>query len=259
MTKDGARNSIMKIDHIIVRFSFVWPALAICLLGAGCGDSFKKAEATNTEQAYQQFINEHPDSPQIPEAKRHIRALALATAGKAKTVEAWSGFLTRFADAANSEECKQARQELENLREGQEWKDATTKNNADGYLSYINKFPAGAHITEAAAKYQEIHDSTTYRPITRADGIDFSMDVKRMDFTDGGRHMEGSISNFRVVDRRGAPQNIALTTDRVVDGNIETTQFGVIKFSVPDATDPRVEYQLTKRQLDQIKEFLRSR
>ena len=239
-------------------FAFAASVLMIGLLCAGCGDSFKKVEVTNTEQAYEQFIKDHPDSPHIAEAKRHIRSLALATAGQASTIEAWNAFLGRFADAADSEECKQARQKLEKLSDEQEWKDAITKNSVDSYSSYINKFSAGAHIAEATAKYQEIRDATTYRPITQADGIDFSMDVKRMGFTDGGQHMEGSISNFRVVDKRGVPQTIALTTDRVVDGAIETIQFGVIKFTVPDTTDPRVEYHLTKKQLDQIREFLRS-
>lgn len=248
----------MKTNQIISSVAFAASVLVIGLLGAGCGDSFNKVEVTNTEQAYEHFIKDHPDSPHIAEAKRHIRALALATAGKTNTIEAWNGFLSRFADAADSEECKEARQKLENLRDEREWKDATTRNTVDSYSSYINTFSSGAHITEATAKYQEMRDATTYRPITQADGIDFSMDVKRMGFTDGGRHMEGSISNFRVVDRRGVPQNVALTTDHVVDGDIQTTQFGVIKFSVPDATDPRVEYQLTKMQLEQIREFLRS-
>ena len=154
---------------MFTRTNMLTVAVFFGLLGAGCGDSFKKAETTNTEQAYQQFIIEHPGSPQVPEAKRHIRELAFAAAGNTNTIEAWDGFLKRFGDAADSDEVKQANWKLEK----EEFDVAIQSASVSTLEGVITKFPQSARLAAARVALENAKFAVAEKANTEAEYQNF--------------------------------------------------------------------------------------
>ena len=119
--------------------------LASTMLIVSCNNpesDFKRAEQSNTEQAYLEFIKNHSDSPLVTQAKARIETMSFQEAQKAATTAAFEAFLQRFQ---LGELAQHAKRELEALEFAQA-KKATTIPIWEGFLQ---KYPQSTNSPRA--------------------------------------------------------------------------------------------------------------
>ena len=124
---------------------FTSALIAVNLLLTSCNNpdrDFKKAEAANTEQAYNEFIRKHPKSPMVIQAKAHIEKNAFEDAHKVASVEAYEGFLKRFSSGVLAQHAKA---EMEAL----EFNQAVTSATIVAWESFLSKYSQSTNTPQA--------------------------------------------------------------------------------------------------------------
>jgi hypothetical protein len=178
----------MKYTPCIVKFLF--PAIAVSLLLTACNNpesDYRKAEQANTEQAYNDFIKQHGDSPLVGQAKAHIEHNAYSDAQKTSTIAGYEKFLERFA---TGQLAQQAQFELESLELAQATKAATIPS----WEAFLQKYPKSTNSAQArqhlATLLIQRADNTPtvagYREVaTRFPGSEAAIDaIKRIEMLD---------------------------------------------------------------------------
>lgn len=109
---------------------------------AGCNSpetDFQKAEQANTEQAYETFLQRHPDSPLATKARSNLVKVSYENAKRTNTVAALESFLSRFP---SSELSTNARTDLENL----EFELAGRANTEVTWGGFLKKYTNSTHV-----------------------------------------------------------------------------------------------------------------
>lgn len=118
---------------------------------------FQKAEQANTEQAYSDFIQKHPDNPLVAQASTKIEQLALNAAQTANTIPAWEAFLKQHPQSTNA---VAGRERLADLLLAQ----LNASNTIAAYEAFARQY-AGTPAASTAAKLAETLD---YQATTNA-------------------------------------------------------------------------------------------
>ena len=153
---EGCLAKIGSKSMALPRFSkFLGLALCAFFLFNGCAceeREWNRADAQGTEEAYEAFLKEHPDSPF---GEKALKALWRLTTEQ-KTIEAYEKFIKAYP---NSPFVEQASEEIWNLTAGQ--------NSVEGFERYLSLYGEGKHVSEAKDKI----DSLRWREAAAANTI----------------------------------------------------------------------------------------
>ncbi len=150
---------------------------------------WEDARYSNTLDAYQDFINKHPNSIHSEKAQQKIDDIERKLRGKEE--DAWkyavsnnsiSGYQKYVNNYPNSKYIKQARQKIEDLKEKErieqlkrqeeaDWKSATQTNSIVGYQNFIDKYPDSKYVGIANQKISDITDEENWNAACRDNTI----------------------------------------------------------------------------------------
>ena len=150
----------MKITRVTL------PILATALFGAAllaacdtAESDWQKAQALNTEAAFQDFLTHHPTGAHSQEAHDRIQALedeqAWADAQKAGTLDGYQQYLTKEASGKHAEE---AHTQITALQRDADWKSAQAANTEQALQDFIQKYKQGAEVDQAKTQLQKLQD-----------------------------------------------------------------------------------------------------
>jgi len=139
-------------------------ALGVALILAGCsheGADWKSAKSADTTEAYQQFLAQHPNSANAPQARTRVAQLQeqhdWQATTSADTREAYERFLTQHADSKWAQE---ARIRIENFAQSGSANAATTANTANA-ASAAGTAAVAATARASAASASKPHASAS--------------------------------------------------------------------------------------------------
>jgi len=130
--------------------------LIIALVLAGCATTkgdWEKAQRLNTIEAYQEFIQKHPQSKLTREAKRRIQALDWRRTKRLDTIEAYEEFISRYPQ---SQFIREAKMRIQELKEKLAWQNTKRLNTIEAYQAFLRAYPQSEYSAEAKNKIQEI-------------------------------------------------------------------------------------------------------
>jgi outer membrane protein assembly factor BamD (BamD/ComL family) len=150
----------VKITHPTI------PILATALFGAAllaacdtAESDWQKAQALNTEAAFQDFLTHHPSGAHSQEAHERIQALeddqAWADAQKAGTADGYQGYLTKEPAGKHADE---AHTQITALTRAADWKSAQATNTEQSLQDFIQKYSQGAEVDQAKAQLQKLQN-----------------------------------------------------------------------------------------------------
>ena len=178
-------------------------SIALCVGGCATSRDWENARATDTQDAYRAFVQNHPETPQAEFAKTRIAELksdadwekaratntpeayglflsahprarqviqaqelqAWLTAEKANTTSAYALFLERFPQ---SKQNQAARTAIRQLEEEKEWGDATTANTVVSLTRFLDKYPRSKHADEARSLRDAVAEATAWQSASSA-------------------------------------------------------------------------------------------
>lgn len=142
------------------RICFVGTALLAAGALVACGstrEDWNKASAQNTLAAYQDFLNQHPNSDLATQAQSRIHALqdgqAWAHAQYANTAEAFQQYLNRNPNGIHAAE---SRERISALERADAWKIAEADGKAPALQAFLQNYPTGAEADHARAQLEQL-------------------------------------------------------------------------------------------------------
>ena len=119
---------------------------ALIAVGCGCVDEDKEdwqaAEGTNTVEAFEEYLQEHPDGKYVTEAREGLEELHWHEAEGTNTVEAFGKYLQNHPDGKYA---VQARERIDDL----DWQEAQAANTIVAYRQYLASHSAGGFVPQA--------------------------------------------------------------------------------------------------------------
>lgn len=112
------RNRAFRRKEETVRIP-VWVLLLPLLLSTGCSRDardYEKAQRTNTVEAYQEFIQKHPQSKFAAQAKAGVEELLLKAAEAKNTIADYRDFLKRYPQSKHAPEVAERMRQLVPLK-----------------------------------------------------------------------------------------------------------------------------------------------
>jgi hypothetical protein len=142
-----------------MRFKWTITVIAAAMLVA-CGSvegAWDKANAENSVQAYQAFLDKYPADKHADEARAKIAALqdlqAWTAADTANTEAAFQGYLQKHGSGVHAQE---ARDRLNGLQGAVAWQQAIQTGTAAAFKDFLHKYPIGPQTAAAKAKLAEL-------------------------------------------------------------------------------------------------------
>lgn len=181
------RNFNNRSDLIFKTHLYLFVLILIMILSGCVGSAYKNTKATNTIQAYKEFVNEYPDSEYTSEAKLSLARLEWENTRRNNTIEGYRRFINKypksaFASDANDKiiKSKWAQTKKKNrgyaynifikeypnsvfAREAKEklikldWEDAVQTDTLPGYFKFLSKYPTGLYSAECNAKIKNLN------------------------------------------------------------------------------------------------------
>lgn len=135
----------------------------VCMLLPGCTITqwdWKKAQKIDTQEAYQEFLQKHPQSEYEEAAQKAIENLEWEETSQVATIEAYKSFLSRYPQSEYRETAKNALHQLE-------WKRAETMNTIQEYKLFLAKYPQSEYkgIAETSIETLEWKSTQTLATI----------------------------------------------------------------------------------------------
>lgn len=146
---------------LTMRFTWTITMIAVAMTLAVACDSvqgaWEKANAKNSVQAYQAFLDKYPADKHAEEAHAKIVALQdqqdWSAADRANTEAAFQDYLQKRSSGVHAEE---ARNRLNGLQGAVAWQHATQTGTAAAYKDFLQKYPSGPQTAEAKAKLAQL-------------------------------------------------------------------------------------------------------
>ncbi len=117
--------------------------------------AYQRASALHSVQAYQHFIDQHPDAPQNEEAIRERNQLAYQAASQLDTYEAYKEFMETYPDAV---EFELAREQYNTLV----FRVTTRAGNLQSYVDFLQAFPDSPFRPQAEKQILEISTAVNH-------------------------------------------------------------------------------------------------
>ncbi|TNE90089.1 MAG: hypothetical protein EP330_09685 [Deltaproteobacteria bacterium] len=108
-------------------------ALALALALTAC-DDFSAVQKADTIEAYEQYIQDNPESRMLLQAQERLQTLYLEKAKAEKTLEAYDAYLARFPEGMYVEKAMKEREEFLYA-----W--ASEEDSAEGWTKYLDEYP----------------------------------------------------------------------------------------------------------------------
>ena len=99
----------------VTRKSYTTLTIAFLFTVAGCSakSDFKEARSLDTPEAYEEFLDKHPDSKEYsPKAKKRLEELSFREAGEKNTYEAYALFVKRFPYGPYAQKAQRAAEDI---------------------------------------------------------------------------------------------------------------------------------------------------
>jgi hypothetical protein len=126
---------------------------------------FNKAEAVGTIAAYESYVKQRRDSALIPEAKRRIDKLYFSKAEAAGTIAAYEAYVQQRSDSALVPEAKQRIDALY-------FKQAETAGTIAAYEAYVQQRSDSASVPEAKRRIKRLSDDEDWAAAQKNDTVD---------------------------------------------------------------------------------------
>jgi outer membrane protein assembly factor BamD (BamD/ComL family) len=104
-------------------------------------DDWGEAINSNTLEAYEFFIKQHPFADKVAEAMTYIENIDWQNAKSNNTVEGFNKFLKKHPGSSYSNE---AQTNIENL----DWQNAKAKNTLEAFNEFVKKYPSSSYSNE---------------------------------------------------------------------------------------------------------------
>lgn len=139
--------------------------ITVFLLGAaaGCdrpGAAWDEAREADSVDAYRQFVEAYPDSPQASDAEQRIlelrREQAWESARMEDTVEAYQAFLGEYSEG---EFASQARSRLSVMQRQSAWQALEDSDDPEALQAFADEYQDSSEAAEAEARIAEIQDA----------------------------------------------------------------------------------------------------
>lgn len=138
--------------------------LILFMLGAaGCdspGAAWDEAREADSIEAYQQFVDAYPDSPEASDAEQRILELRREQAWEAArmedTVEAYQAFLGEYSEG---ELADQARSRLSVLERQSAWQALEGSDDLEALQAFADDYRESPEATEAQARIAELEEA----------------------------------------------------------------------------------------------------
>ena len=135
------------------------------VLVSGCtseSNRWKEAELANTVNAYQQYLNEYPNSQKSEEVRKRIEQIEFNNCSEKDTKSAYEQFLRKYPDG---EFATQVRFKLTNLKvkETSAWEEACKANTFDAYISFYKVYP-DSRLSELSQRLLKLANNYTMIP-----------------------------------------------------------------------------------------------
>ncbi len=134
--------------------------LVLAALMAGCngqGAAWQDAQQADTVPAYQQFLDDYPDSPHAGDARQRLQALqraqSWAQATQADTIDAYQKFLGEYS---SGDEVDQARQRLAELQREKDWSELSDSNDIQALEAFADRNQGTALAEQAQQRIDEL-------------------------------------------------------------------------------------------------------
>jgi uncharacterized protein len=132
------------VNHRRIPRNVILLAASILLIAWRSPESdFQKAVEANTEQAYAEFIQQHPDTPQAAQAQARLEKVVYSITIKEDTIESYEAFLNRFP---NSQFAKDLLTLLYSKYEERGWSQAVLEDKQEAYKIFHTKYPTSRHL-----------------------------------------------------------------------------------------------------------------
>jgi outer membrane protein assembly factor BamD (BamD/ComL family) len=142
------------------------PLIIVSAVLAACSSTesdWNKAQAANTEAAYQDFLKQHPDGAHAQEAHSRIQKIeddqAWSDAQKSNTLEAYQQYLQKEPNGAHTQD---AQTQITSLERAAAWKNAQAANTQSALQDFLQKYSTGPEADQARAQLQKLQ-SEGYR------------------------------------------------------------------------------------------------
>lgn len=99
---------------------------------------FLEAKNEGTKAAYEQFIEENPNSRYVDDAQSEIATIAYEHAEEEGTVKAYEQFVEDYPESSEAEE---ARKSITEIRAEDAYKKAQDEDTVEAYVSVVNRYP----------------------------------------------------------------------------------------------------------------------
>jgi hypothetical protein len=130
--------------------------LLLALFMFGCATTAKhwgESTSANTIAAYEDFVQRHPKSEYVAEARQRLEILYAerdwAAAGQANDTKAYEDFVQRHP---KSEYVAEARQRLDVLYAERDWAAAGQANDTKAYEDFVQRHPKSRHVGDAESQ-----------------------------------------------------------------------------------------------------------
>ncbi|MBI5214831.1 MAG: HEAT repeat domain-containing protein [Ignavibacteriae bacterium] len=154
----------MKKKPMFSQFKIVIVAVALHVLLAsllnGCASSttgWKEAQAINTLEAYQNFLDSNPSEELADSARWKIDTLSFLRAKEEHTISSYDRYLRQFP---RGEFAQEVNERLEKLFFH---KQTEAENSVNGYDDFLQRFPNGVFANEARSRREHLYFNTQIR------------------------------------------------------------------------------------------------
>jgi hypothetical protein len=129
--------------------------IVIALIGcATAQEDWKKAQAKDTVQAYQEFLEKHPSSDWTETARHNIEEADWERAQNLNIYQTYQDFLAKYPASEHADITKQKIEKFE-------WVKAEKTNTIEVYQEYLAKYPSGEFSQTARQNIKEIDWEST--------------------------------------------------------------------------------------------------
>lgn len=163
----------MKAIFIITKFIVLLSIFAILLIGCATvkGD-FAIAKNTDTSEAYQWFLEAHPDSPLTDEARKAILICDWKKAQELNTKEGYLAFKLKHPGTSFEEQVSKALDDIA-------WSESCDLNTTIGYRNYLEKKPMGLHRLECQQALEALCEKDWQGALSKNTKADYENHVRQ--------------------------------------------------------------------------------
>jgi hypothetical protein len=118
---------------------------------------YQKASGQNTVEAYEAFLQMHPDAKQADQAKSQLAELEIERDWQlAESTRTAAGYRDYIAKHPTTRNCKLAKERLKELQVAEAWRKADRRATIDAYQNYLSTYPESPKTNIALVRLEAL-------------------------------------------------------------------------------------------------------